>query len=60
MATKTVEKRTQCRTCKGGLIYHDSRSENDDFWAHFDRPLSETAGHNADPDPALVEYVEVS
>lgn len=58
MATRT-EKRAMCKTCRGGLTFHDSRHEDEFVWAHNDRPLSETAGHVADPDPATTEYIEV-
>ncbi len=57
MATKT-ETRTRCKACGGGLTFHDSRT--DAYWAHNDKNLSETAGHEADPDPAATETVEVN
>jgi hypothetical protein len=55
-----TETHATCRVCKGGLIFHDSRHVEDVIWSHSDKPLSETAGHDADPDPASIEVIEVN
>jgi hypothetical protein len=55
-----TETRATCKTCGGGLTFHDSRHVEDVTWAHNDKNLSETAGHAADPDTATIETVEVN
>jgi hypothetical protein len=54
MTTKTV---ASCLACKGELVLHET--QDDVFWAHTDKPLAETAGHKAVPDPADIETLEV-
>jgi hypothetical protein len=55
-----TETRATCKTCGGGLTFHDSRHAGEVTWAHNDLPLSSTAGHEADPDPASIETIEVN
>jgi hypothetical protein len=56
---KVLIKTTTCLSCGGGLAFHDSPNEDERVWAHTDKPLAETAGHEAAPDVAHIEITEV-
>jgi hypothetical protein len=58
--TKEYKTYSTCLVCRGELIYHDARQTSEVLWAHSDKPLEETAGHTAVPDPARTEVVEVA
>lgn len=55
-----VETHAKCKTCGGGLIFRDTYKDEGGEWAAWGHvaPLSETAGHKADPDPATTVTVE--
>jgi hypothetical protein len=56
----TTETLSICQTCGGGLTYHRNPEKEGPVWAHHDKTLEETAGHEAVPDPAKTQTVEVS
>jgi hypothetical protein len=49
----------KCLACGGGLTRHDD-GDGHHFYAHNNLPLRLTAGHEAVPDPATVDNVEIT
>lgn len=54
-----IETFAKCKTCAGEIIFHDNRDPENMGWAHSDKPLEETAGHEALPERASVATREV-